>query len=877
MAGNRYKLEILTSDNTETVNLLRNYNGSYGVYASGEMFNGYKFWDIPTTSAGCDVLDSRGLKIRKRAVITQYCHASATQCVRGLTPGSYRVQVNLSEAQGIFSGLVYTTIEVWDEEQGEWYWYRRLQLTVGSTTELTIILGEKHTGIKVMVHESIEGASSPGSYFVFKAQLVRGERGAVFAPHVLDERGYTGVHVLDTSSDIPVVLQANLLGTLSDRQASYSQSIKLPKTPNNCRAFEHLQNYTSGSNIPYKRLPCRLYVDGVQVLGEGYVLAVKGVTPDYFECQIISELPDTISLLEQTSLSDLYMGSVSLRPDNFAVNAIAAPYIGEYATLLSTSVPKSESSSNNYPDDRLDTVVPTYHHSTGISYTRLLRLVRRVLNLQGLTLQTNVTTIPGYEDDWIPLDRKNTRDKNPYELLYTQLVGEAISEGNFTQTALPSMQAGGVEVTQQAYGFIFGSRILAGENNIVCVRYLAIYDMYVHVEFDYVVTGQSARVKHVSSVFHEKVARYGDVPDKSILYEDDVEMIHGSMRSFSEYLELKQGESLIFLNRIDSHERTGSYSSTMRVSDTIVSTEGAIIPTLRPGFYYPIHRNLPLANGKELLQLFVSLYGLNMEIDHRTNTLRAYSLKALTDNIAAGNYKDWTDMLAMPEKSRTFSFSNYGKVNKVSFEDNEDRGIKSEAVYRIDAPGLPYNGQNLELPLLSLPDLDSTLYGVRYRRTTVPCQEAREDGQFCYVVSNNTVLEPFDSILRKEALYAWKETPLCVVQYSPSVVARDIYVSHLNRPYGTGINFLPDSEGVAISRGAQYYADTYHTYLTRLVKNAQVVQIGVLLDAYTVSRIDFRVPVYLASHGAFFYISKINNYVPGSVTTVELVKINLYE
>lgn len=874
MAGNRYKLEILTSDNTETVNLLRNYNGSYGVYASGEMFNGYKFWDIPTTSAGCDVLDSRGLVIRKRAVTVQPCYASATQCVRGLTPGTYVISVLMLTGWGDSSPR-YLTIEIWDEEHGEWYLYERNLLGVSVTTSFRIVLGEKHTGIKVMVHEGSLNANA-GTYFVFKAQLERGERSTDFVPHVLDERGYTGVHVLDTSSDIPVVLQANTLGTLSDRRASYSQSVKLPKTPNNCRAFEHLQNYTSGSNIPYKRLPCRLYVDGVQVLGEGYVLAVKGVTPDYFECQIISELPDTIALLEQTSLSDLYMGSVSLHPDTFAVNAIAAPYLCEYATLLSTSVPKAESSSDNYPDDRLDTVVPTYCHSTGVSYTRLLRLVRRVLNLRGLTLQTNVTTIPGYEEDWIPLDRRNTYDKNPYEVQYTQCVGEAMSAGNFTQAALPSMQAGGVEVIQPAYGFIFGSRILTGDN-IACVRYLAIYDMYVSVEFDYVVSGQSARVKHVSSVFHEKIARYGDVPDRSILYEDDVEMINGSTRSFSEYIELKQGESLIFLNRIESHEHTGLYSSTMKVTDTIVSTEGALIPTLRPGVHYPIHRNLPLANGKELLQLFVNLYGLNMEIDHRTNTLRAYSFKALTDNIAAGNYKDWTDMLAMPEKSRTFSFSNYGKVNKVSFEDNEDRGVKSEAIYRIDAPGLPYNGQNLELPLLSLPDLDSPLYGVRYRRTTVPCQEAREDGQFCYVVANNSVLEPFDAVLRKETLYSWKETPLCVVQYSPSVVARDICVSHLNHPYGTSINFLPDSEGVAISRGAQYYADTYHTYLTRLVKNAQVVQIGVMLDAYTVSRIDFRVPVYLASHGAFFYISKINNYVPGSVTTVELVKINLYE
>ena len=55
------------------------------------------------------------------------------------------------------------------------------------------------------------------------------------------------------------------IGDISKRVGARSIQFKLPKTANNKAIFESSEIPTSTSKIPYRNLPCRIYVDGVDM------------------------------------------------------------------------------------------------------------------------------------------------------------------------------------------------------------------------------------------------------------------------------------------------------------------------------------------------------------------------------------------------------------------------------------------------------------------------------------------------------------------------------------------------------------------------------------------------------------------------------------
>ena len=102
------------------------------------------------------------------------------------------------------------------------------------------------------------------------------------AYQLLTEREDGTWTALDLGTDRPAwTCQANDLADLSDRNTSYSQSLKLPKTPRNIEAFGHANIFDAQSGAPYRRHPCRLYCAGRAVAGAGaYLILLKSA--EYF-------------------------------------------------------------------------------------------------------------------------------------------------------------------------------------------------------------------------------------------------------------------------------------------------------------------------------------------------------------------------------------------------------------------------------------------------------------------------------------------------------------------------------------------------------------------------------------------------------------------
>jgi hypothetical protein len=103
---------------------------------------------------------------------------------------------------------------------------------------------------------------------------------------------YIAGQIMDLVPDVITrTIQVNELGELKDRQANYSNTIKLPKTPNNIKVLDMLGISGNTSRKPYEKVPCKYVVDGIELVP--------------FGSAVINELSDGIDVV-------IYDGNISI-------------------------------------------------------------------------------------------------------------------------------------------------------------------------------------------------------------------------------------------------------------------------------------------------------------------------------------------------------------------------------------------------------------------------------------------------------------------------------------------------------------------------------------------------------------------------------------
>ena len=116
---------------------------------------------------------------------------------------------------------------------------------------------------------------------------------------------------LDLYSDAAInyVLQVNDIANVKDRQASFSNSFSLPKTPKNVKFFEGLGITSDGSTIPYKKIDCTLKYDGFDFIIKGW-FNVTDATNDY-KVFIYSGIINFFKAIENRNIGELDLAEIN--------------------------------------------------------------------------------------------------------------------------------------------------------------------------------------------------------------------------------------------------------------------------------------------------------------------------------------------------------------------------------------------------------------------------------------------------------------------------------------------------------------------------------------------------------------------------------------
>lgn len=91
-------------------------------------------------------------------------------------------------------------------------------------------------------------------------------------------------------------IQVNDIGEIKDRQASYTNSYEVPKTPKNIRLLGGLALPSDTSVTPYTQDNCQVKIEGFDFIVKGW-LNVKD-TDDNFKIYIYSGIIEFLKLLK---------------------------------------------------------------------------------------------------------------------------------------------------------------------------------------------------------------------------------------------------------------------------------------------------------------------------------------------------------------------------------------------------------------------------------------------------------------------------------------------------------------------------------------------------------------------------------------------------
>ena len=643
---------------------------------------------------------------------------------------------------------------------------------------------------------------------------------------------------LDLGEERPAMIyQMNNLAELKDRQASFSQAIKIPKTRNNIVALGYVNLVDVLSDVAYRLHPCELFARGVKISPVGAVLTILNVDfpkEGYINCQIISGASDLFSSLEQkegkTIGGDAWrvpwtVGQIVKDTNN---NPLISWFNTVYQNKVSNFVP--------YPAvDPIDSIEirETKYFTPSINFDET---VRRIFEEEDYILDPSSTNV-GNPNVYISCsdlkDLKSTED-NVYNLRAAFGYGSSVlcPAADETSNVVPASTTS--DTHQSA---ISGSGTITG---------YAIFKPFrsggLRVTVDIDVTGNlpinpaSLRILQWSIYDGEKKLTAGDVdarPNAPFHIDEDV------------YIENADAEVRIYITSIHTPAVVPtSFTTLVRVSQL---RQNAEIPEL--GDTIDLLECTSFKSRKDIVKAYLQYYGASIEISKapvystagallKKGSVRIFNFEKLYQSVSSR--VDWSSKL-VESNQMGFQQGDYAQKNIIKLKDNSEELVSAdEALFIIQ---------------------DTSLKGIK---------ELFELGfstgrSLTYNVDLNIVIPTIVVATYSEDKTEFIGSPTQIYEHYlfQEMIIKD------------GIDYLSNELQIKLAKinPLQSIVDNNYKSLQKILNNAKILTLKFNLSIIDIAKLDFYTPVYLEQFGAYFYVNKVSNYVVGNTTTVELIKL----
>lgn len=461
-------------------------------------------------------------------------------------------------------------------------------------------------------------------------------------------------HTAYLGNDVPAMnYQVNDIAELTDRQADYSQQLKLPKSAKNRNIFGQIDIFGIVSDIPYKRLDCRLFLNDVVIAGVGSYLILDRVT-EYFEVQILSGNANIFEILQNGSMSDIDLGYYQLG------SVITGNY---YQSNENYCLPEATFIKGGDVE-----LTPTRRYP----FAYLMNAVNKTIGKHGHTLVHNLPTSVNN----LAISVSTFNVGNTLFISKLSFYGKPNIYGEIKISA-QSQQGGVVTLREELYS--------APNSTVVShwyTRYTASYDMTLNMR---VVLD---RYRYYTGLSSFNIRKYNN---NNQLLETYMTGAYGSYNN-NFIIELLTGEYI----EVDAKKTNLTYEDkpgviyinppyvSIFVGFTAISVRNYNKVEVGENLY--ISPNIGFEKQLDLFKAFVQLFGLIVFTDAIEKKIYAFTLEKIYENKSIA--KDWSRKLHKRNNVFDFELKNYAQTNYIKLLDNQDDEATDSTLFTVENENL---------------------------------------------------------------------------------------------------------------------------------------------------------------------------------------------
>lgn len=641
---------------------------------------------------------------------------------------------------------------------------------------------------------------------------------------------------LTQDETLTLVYQSPIFSELDIIQSNRSYNISLPMTENNMQAIEHSQRTDVDSDVPYKRLPARLYQDGVALFDNG--VAVITSIADTIDVTLTWGNVDNFQTLFDADMSDLADTLYSMGLGNIAWNEdikrVTPPNhrdLGYFYVDFGMGV-------RSYPECLhpcigIDKVIEAIERYNGISIADKARLYGH-----------------GNYPDLVPLVSENCDEKS-----------------NKAEAAIiqPGIDILGYSAV---YYFNFYAAVRKQDPRSILKDESVPYRYGRYVWYD-VSSNDKAVVKISAPIGDYFVIELGQylspsAPDKislKVVCATKESDYYGSVEVFTEDSYTKIGNSYYF-NPINETFDVSKYKRLMIgiyppygyythfvTADVrpyvIVSVHLDWSDLLYPTMF-PVAPNLPDMSQGDFISALLAREGLFAYADlEEPDTIRLMSADDIVSKLNKSDFVDWSGKVILNDSRRVdmpngseFEIEDYAQKNTLDYDNDDDVKAKTEGAFTIENEKLERENEAVSLPFSAS---DNT----------------SENGIECAIIRMFRTSESSDRIDYTEP--------------SPRILTQNEYKPKTDGQTGEYVGIFTREQYFG---GEQGIVATKYKTLQDILRRFRMITVNARLSPVDLRQLDYTRPVYISQFGSMFAIYSINT-GENSVSECKLIQLKM--
>ncbi len=657
----------------------------------------------------------------------------------------------------------------------------------------------------------IRDVNSPG--YILNFEITRDELPITSSVYHKSLRLYLGDTLCDMDDDevVPINKQTNDIAEMQDRQSDFTAQFRIRKTREMMALFELSGEVGASTTFPYENQTCRLIQDNIEIITGGIMILDK-VDDYYYYVSILSGNKNFFKIIENLKLVDLTLVST-----NHTWNAVtmAATHVGDPDYVYPLCEPSEDGSIAPLTDD--GTYVDMYGGWIW-PFIKIKAIWNEIFSNAGFTCEGDILTNETFTKLFMPIVNLKIANVDTSPYLYS---GYWQGWRSFTDPITT----------------LYPVNALLGDNDFM---WYGIYHTPLVATYKY-------------RVIIWDVTSY---PSHVYIYANNVQVVEMTINPDYTYPHVWDGE----------YASVAGIEITLRITPCVNVTQFMIgvleITDVKIGYGAAVtpHLNLPDLTQTDFIKLICNMFGLIPETNPRSRKIRFWNYLELYENIAIA--RDWSAYLSERDDETEFKFGDYAQANYMRYKESDDV-VKDSGMGSmiIDDETLPNKKDVVDLPVSTCDEVTilTDIFSVDVSRIGFnKWDEDKTDKALSHYDTNDSI------------------DPRIVYINHVKSIASPAYVKTFGiRPaVGPGGAIDIDSPKKASSLEVSFSNLVYnYSSLSRLLTKTNLRRAKFNLPVYEVAGLKHYIPIYLSQYKAYFYVNKINNYVPGQLCTIDLIKL----